>query len=76
MIMSIKRRSRWVWLFIAQAKIFCSLFLQDLSIKYKYLRRTRGDGNCFFRAFAFSFLETLLHNKTELERSISRCQLT
>ena len=41
MIMSIKRRSRWVWLFIAQAKIFCSLFLQDLSIKYKYLRRTR-----------------------------------
>ena len=31
--------------------------LQDLKTKYSKLRKTRGDGNCFFRAFAFGFME-------------------
>ena len=35
---------------------------------YKYIRRTRGDGNCFYRAFAFGYLEKNLNNKKELER--------
>jgi len=36
--------------------------------KYKYIRRTRGDGNCFYRAFAFGYLEKNLNNQKELER--------
>lgn len=27
---------------------------------YKHMRRIRGDGNCFYRAFIFSYLEGLL----------------
>ncbi|KAL5463600.1 hypothetical protein EMCRGX_G032513 [Ephydatia muelleri] len=47
---------------IYQAKI------QDLKSKYSKLRRTRGDGNCFFRAFAFAYLESLLYNSSDLPR--------
>ena len=36
--------------------------------KYKHIRRTRGDGNCFYRAFGFGYLEENLNNKKELER--------
>lgn len=32
------------------------------------MRRARGDGNCFYRAFAFGYLEENLQNKNELER--------
>ena len=31
--------------------------ISKLCHTYKSLRRTRGDGNCFFRAFMFSFLQ-------------------
>ncbi|CAF1386205.1 unnamed protein product [Rotaria sordida] len=40
----------------------------ELMKTYKYIRRTRGDGNCFYRAFAFGYLEKNLNNKKELER--------
>ena len=36
--------------------------------KYTKLRRTRGDGNCFFRAFAFAYMETLLGDNSDLPR--------
>ena len=36
--------------------------------KYKYIRRTRGDGNCFYRAFGFGYLEKNMNNAKELER--------
>lgn len=36
--------------------------IKDLQTKYKYIRRTRPDGNCFFRAFAFAYLEYLGKN--------------
>jgi ubiquitin thioesterase protein OTUB1 len=36
--------------------------------KYKYIRRTRGDGNCFYRAFGFGYLEKNLPNEPELDR--------
>ncbi|KAF5287585.1 hypothetical protein FQA39_LY15862 [Lamprigera yunnana] len=39
--------------------------IKDLSSKYKFIRRTRPDGNCFFRAFTYAKLERLLENKTE-----------
>ncbi|CAF0770410.1 unnamed protein product [Rotaria sp. Silwood1] len=42
--------------------------VSELMKKYKYLRRTRGDGNCFYRAFGFGYLEKNLNNKNELER--------
>ena len=45
--------------------IYCT---QDLSKRYRELRRTRGDGNCFFRAVAFAYLETLLENNADLPR--------
>ncbi len=35
---------------------------------YEYIRRTRGDGNCFYRAFGFGYLEENLTNKEELQR--------
>lgn len=41
---------------------------KELIKKYKYIRRTRGDGNCFYRAFAFGYLEKNLHDHKELDR--------
>jgi len=41
---------------------------QDLRSKYSKYRRTRGDGNCFFRAFAFSYMESVLKDKADLPR--------
>ncbi|XP_065185030.1 ubiquitin thioesterase otubain-like [Sycon ciliatum] len=35
---------------------------------YKKMRRTRPDGNCFFRAFAFGYCETLLTKADECAR--------
>ncbi|XP_017485536.1 PREDICTED: ubiquitin thioesterase otubain-like [Rhagoletis zephyria] len=42
--------------------------IQELASKYKFLRRTRPDGNCFFRAFAYAYLEHLISNKDEYQR--------
>ncbi|KAF5308091.1 hypothetical protein FQR65_LT00633 [Abscondita terminalis] len=39
--------------------------IKDLASKYKYIRRTRPDGNCFFRAFTYAKLERLLDNKND-----------
>lgn len=47
---------------------FCFVCLKELIQKYKYIRRTRGDGNCFYRAFAFGYLEKNLQTPKELER--------
>lgn len=46
--------------------------IKHLSSQFPSFRRTRGDGNCFFRAFGFALLEALIANKqaggSELER--------
>ncbi|XP_065661435.1 ubiquitin thioesterase OTUB1 isoform X2 [Hydra vulgaris] len=42
--------------------------LKDLFHRYSHLRRTRGDGNCFYRAFGFKTLETCLVDSELLER--------
>ncbi|XP_015602185.1 ubiquitin thioesterase otubain-like [Cephus cinctus] len=39
-----------------------------LGQKYSYIRRTRPDGNCFFRAFSYAYLERLIDNKEEYEK--------
>lgn len=44
------------------------LKVKDLSAKYKNIRRTRPDGNCFFRAFSFAYLEQLLTDKAEYDK--------
>lgn len=41
--------------------------VKDLSSKYKYIRRTRPDGNCFFRAFSYANIERLIENKEEFD---------
>ncbi|XP_065346976.1 ubiquitin thioesterase otubain-like [Cloeon dipterum] len=40
----------------------------DLKKKYKSVRRTRPDGNCFFRAFSYAYMEQLLDDPTEFKR--------
>lgn len=42
--------------------------IKKLDDKYSNVRRTRGDGNCFYRAFGFAYLEKLLKNKEDLDR--------
>lgn len=44
------------------------LKIKDLASKYKCIRRTRPDGNCFFRAFSYAYLEHLLKDKEEYEK--------
>ncbi|XP_011495930.1 PREDICTED: ubiquitin thioesterase otubain-like [Ceratosolen solmsi marchali] len=39
-----------------------------LAQKYSFFRRTRPDGNCFFRAFSYAYLEKLINNKDEYEK--------
>ncbi|KAL1509156.1 hypothetical protein ABEB36_003938 [Hypothenemus hampei] len=39
--------------------------IKDLVSKYSHIRRTRPDGNCFFRAFSYATLERLLGDKEE-----------
>lgn len=47
-----------------------------LRTKYAKIRRTRGDGNCFFRSFAFAYLEHLLctGDEQERDRAVARLQ--
>jgi hypothetical protein len=46
--------------------------IERLGQAYTHLRRTRGDGNCFFRAFIYSYLEHLLltNNAAECGRCV------
>ncbi|ESO86824.1 hypothetical protein LOTGIDRAFT_220355 [Lottia gigantea] len=42
--------------------------IQDIKSRYKHMRKTRGDGNCFFRAFGFAYLEHLLKDDSDFPR--------
>lgn len=46
---------------VYQAKV------KDLLRKYQFIRRTRPDGNCFYRAFAYAYFERLLNHQREYE---------
>ncbi|XP_065322324.1 ubiquitin thioesterase OTUB1-like isoform X2 [Gordionus sp. m RMFG-2023] len=48
--------------------------LKELSNKYAFIRRVRGDGNCFFRAFAFSYFEYLSNHKLQIDKFLSVCK--
>ncbi|KAL4238404.1 OTU domain [Mactra antiquata] len=49
-------------------EIYRTKIQQDLKNRYKCVRKTRGDGNCFFRAFGFACLENLSNDKSQLQR--------
>src|SRR4051794_39978812 len=42
--------------------------IANLCKSYDSLRKTRPDGNCFYRAFAFAYFEILLTDADELRR--------
>uniref|UniRef100_UPI00398F7615 ubiquitin thioesterase OTUB2-like isoform X1 n=1 Tax=Pristiophorus japonicus TaxID=55135 RepID=UPI00398F7615 len=42
--------------------------VQDISGKYAAFRRTLGDGNCFYRALSFAYLESLLGSKKGIQK--------
>lgn len=39
------------------------LKFKEITLKYKYLRTVRRDGNCFYRAFMFRLYEQLADKK-------------
>ncbi|KAI8032501.1 Ubiquitin thioesterase otubain-like [Camellia lanceoleosa] len=41
--------------------------IKVLSEQFDAIRRTRGDGNCFFRSFMFSYLEHILESQDQEE---------
>jgi hypothetical protein len=45
--------------------------IDALAKRYHSMRRTRGDGNCFYRSFVFAYLEWLLMNWDQQE--CTRC---
>ncbi|XP_002534741.2 OVARIAN TUMOR DOMAIN-containing deubiquitinating enzyme 1 [Ricinus communis] len=55
--------------------------IKVLGEQYDAIRRTRGDGNCFFRSFMFSYLEHILESqdKSEVDRikvNVEECRKT
>ncbi|XXG47154.1 hypothetical protein AAC387_Pa02g1839 [Persea americana] len=55
--------------------------IKVLGEQYAAMRRTRGDGNCFFRCFMFAYLEHILESqdKAEVDRiiaSVEQCKKT
>eukprot|EP00232_Nephroselmis_pyriformis_P003933 CAMPEP_0182904194 /NCGR_PEP_ID=MMETSP0034_2-20130328/31919_1 /TAXON_ID=156128 /ORGANISM="Nephroselmis pyriformis, Strain CCMP717" /LENGTH=319 /DNA_ID=CAMNT_0025039301 /DNA_START=450 /DNA_END=1409 /DNA_ORIENTATION=- len=42
--------------------------IRSMEASYSGIRRARGDGNCFFRSFCFSYLESLLLSQDSRER--------
>ncbi|CAN6551047.1 unnamed protein product [Malus baccata var. baccata] len=55
--------------------------IKVLGEQYAAIRRTRGDGNCFFRSFMFSYLEHILESqdRSEVDRikaNVEQCRKT
>ncbi|XP_073135096.1 OVARIAN TUMOR DOMAIN-containing deubiquitinating enzyme 1 [Henckelia pumila] len=55
--------------------------IKVLSAQYAAIRRTRGDGNCFFRSFMFAYLDYILEsqNRAEVDRitaNVEQCRKT
>lgn len=47
---------------------FFVAYLQQIQNKgYNHIRRTRPDGNCFYRAFAYSYFDSLLNSGSKDE---------
>ncbi|KAG8649494.1 OVARIAN TUMOR DOMAIN-containing deubiquitinating enzyme 1 [Manihot esculenta] len=55
--------------------------IKVLAEQYVAIRRTRGDGNCFFRSFMFSYLEHILETQDraevdQIKRKVEECRKT
>jgi hypothetical protein len=46
------------------------LGIDELTQKYSKIRKTRGDGNCYYRSFLYNLCEALLQSPTEKARVI------
>lgn len=44
------------------------LGIDELAQRYSKIRKTRGDGNCYYRSFLYNLCETLLTHPTERAR--------
>ncbi|KAJ1970922.1 hypothetical protein H4R35_005578 [Dimargaris xerosporica] len=44
--------------------------IHSLQTQYRGLRRCRGDGNCFFRAFAFAWYEAIFRDRTKVDQAL------
>lgn len=44
----------------------CPVSPQELSKRFSAIRKTKGDGNCFYRALGYSYLESLLGKSREV----------
>ncbi|XP_071962049.1 ubiquitin thioesterase OTUB1-like [Antedon mediterranea] len=42
--------------------------IRELRGRYHHVRKSRPDGNCFFRSFGYAYMEYLLSDKEELHR--------
>ncbi|GER55320.1 ubiquitin thioesterase otubain-like [Striga asiatica] len=54
----------------AEYKSGNSVLLEKIKVlmeQYSAIRRTRGDGNCFFRSFMFAYLEHILESQDRVE---------
>ena len=49
--------------------------IRSLEQQYMSIRRTRGDGNCAFRAFIFGYMEQLVNTNDLQERNRSAAYL-
>lgn len=46
--------------------------ITDVCRQYSTVRKVCGDGNCFYRAFSFAFLESVIQNPRGLQRFIDK----
>ena len=45
------------------------LGIDELATRYSKIRKTRGDGNCYYRSFLYNLCESLLTSNQPLERA-------
>ncbi|XP_027153135.1 ubiquitin thioesterase otubain-like [Coffea eugenioides] len=55
--------------------------IKVLSEQYAAIRRTRGDGNCFFRSFMFAYLEHVMESQDQgeidrIKANVEQCRMT
>ncbi|XP_075504668.1 OVARIAN TUMOR DOMAIN-containing deubiquitinating enzyme 1 isoform X2 [Primulina tabacum] len=55
--------------------------IKVLAAQYTAIRRTRGDGNCFFRSFMFAYLDYILESQDQAEvdritANVEQCRKT
>ncbi|KAG0172737.1 hypothetical protein DFQ28_007444 [Apophysomyces sp. BC1034] len=50
--------------------------IENLSQKHDKIRKCRGDGNCFFRAFAFAWFESLMRDSVKYEAALAEIKST